>query len=95
MTTDELSILADEMEAFVRAGGTFSYSEWAELDQDIKATLIAAGNRLRLEQAKMIGLAMQGQAGLARLLALEDGGDEWVRYNLSSAMNQAEEKYKK
>lgn len=53
--------LVDGAEAFLRAEGRLTYSEWALLTPKSKAVFVAAGNRLRREQAMLIGFAIRGK----------------------------------
>ena len=53
LTDEQKSVLTDEAENFLRACGSIPWGEWASLGAESKAAFIIAGNRIRLEQAKM------------------------------------------
>ena len=52
---DKLATLSREAENFLRSG--LGWPEWAILGPESRAAFIDAGNRLRIEQAAVLGLA--------------------------------------
>jgi hypothetical protein len=87
MTNEEMELLCDEMEAFLRAGGTFNYSEWATLDGNTKAALIVAKQRIRDEETLMLATALSSHEGFLKAKAQLDGGHAWIQYNLNRAVD--------
>jgi hypothetical protein len=75
LSSAEMDLLVAELEAFQRAGGHFSWNEWRLLDQDTKDAAVAAGNRIRLQEALLLAAAVQGPEAAAALNVPLDGGD--------------------
>ena len=66
--------IAAEAYDFLRAGGSLSLSDWLALSDQSAAALVAAGNRIRVEQALRSGLAARSREGAAAVSSEVDGG---------------------
>lgn len=82
----------DQADAFIRAGGTVSLSEWLNLMPVEKAALVAAGNIIRTEQARDIARGFLNPEWLAKLEAELGDENAQPRLKLEDALNKAAEK---
>ena len=76
---------------FLGAGGTFGPSDWAELDDSGRASLFAAFNRLRVEQAVRIGRCARGRVGEAVVLSEIDRGELLATLHVEQLVDQVAE----
>lgn len=70
-----LGEMAAGAEAFLRAGGTFGFSDWAHLNKMSQAALMAAGDAIWRERCAMIGDATRSELAAAYFKSKEDGHD--------------------
>jgi hypothetical protein len=84
-----LAVLAKAAECFLLVG-TVGPDDYAQLDADERAALTVAGITLRKTFAADIGIALQGAAGAAAVLAAVDGGRAATRVALQGAAARAE-----
>ena len=79
-------LLVADMEAFLRVPKV-PYKTWLGLDTDIKAALLVAAKRIKIEDAIMLAQAMRGREGIAALLGEVDGGQAWCELVTSRALD--------
>ncbi len=87
-------LLIEEMENFLRSGLS-SYREYSRLSPDLKAALIFANKKVEIERATRIGLAMQGEIGLAMLRSEISGPDELDQLAVTAALDHYELKHRR
>ena len=75
LSADAFDVLVGHLAMFARGGGTITWNVWKRLRSDTKAGLVAAFERVRAEDAALIGIASQGPRQAARVLSPSDGGD--------------------
>ena len=88
------SILVEEMETFLRAGGSIDYETYSELGAETKAALGVASKRIAVENACLIGLAMEGEYGRALVRSMVYGSDDLNQLAVSAALDGYEAKVK-
>lgn len=74
LSQKEMNLLVGEVEAFLRGGGRFSWTEWRGLCQEARDAAVAAGNRIRLQDALLLAAATEGPDAAAALGQPLDGG---------------------
>lgn len=80
------AVLSESAEAFLRAGGVLSFSDWEAFSQETRAAFVDANERVWAERAFMIGVASQGVDGAATIIEKVDGGDTRIRLALDRAV---------
>jgi hypothetical protein len=88
LAADELRVLVENAEVFLRAGGVVSWAEFADLDALTKASFIAAGELIWVERAKMLAALIRGE------IREKASTDEEVDATLSDAANGVLRKWK-
>jgi len=89
---DAVEILIAHAEAFIRAGGHLSLSDWEGLSEDSKGAFVAAGNAVERDRAFMLSTAFQSRNHALHIAAENDGGAELVSEYLRAVMDVAEQK---
>lgn len=84
---DKFASLSRQAEDFLRSG--LSWQEWALLGTQSRAAFIDAGNRLRIEQAAILGLACSSKEAALELMAKLDGGKGKVADTMARVMADA------
>ena len=82
--------LTDEMEAFLRSGGVFSWTEWGTLTSETQDAARTAGNRIRWESAGMIGASVRSEALCQSFLSGKDPAEVAVRKWLKASADKLE-----
>lgn len=85
-------ILMQNAISFLRAGGVVSLSEWSEMDSSERAALVKAGDLLWTERAVCIGMAIQGQEGIAKVISGIDGGDVLAKMKCNETIQRVASK---
>ena len=85
-----LLVLQESAEAFLRAGGHLTLSEWEGLGAASRGAFVVGGNRIARERAVLSGLASSSQAMAAQILAANDGGEMQIQQALAQALDAAE-----
>lgn len=86
---EQLEILLTQADAFLRAGGHVSLSEWLELTAIERSAMMVAGDRLAFQNAALTGQASQGPDGLAETIAPIDNGETREAIALTRAAEAA------
>lgn len=85
-------LLVYHAEAFLRAGGNLSLSDWEVLSEESRASFVAAGNAIERERAYMVSVMMRSRLDAMHVMAQDDDGEELVGSHLHAAMDAAEDK---
>lgn len=87
MEADAFKVLVDSMEAFLRVPKV-TFDEWCDLDEDQKAALLIAAQRIETERIVQIATAVRSEMGILSVAKNLDGGDQWVRANIHRAIDR-------
>ena len=94
-TEDAAEMLAEHLEAFLRGGGVFSWSEWRSVSDETRDALRVAGDRMRREMLGMLAVAIHRPIIAESLLSGDDPEDTVVRRWLEKAADDLESKVRK
>lgn len=89
---EAMEILVSHAEAFLRAGGVLSISDWGALTEDSRSAFIAAGNAIQRDKAVLLSKTLQSPTHALYIKSQNDDGEELVSHALSLAMKSAEER---
>ena len=92
LTDEMVSLLADEAEAFLRAGGRLSWGDWRGLPDQEREAFAIAGDRLRSEMAGMIGAAVSDVRVADAMMRGDDLEDAAAREYVDAGVRAIEER---
>lgn len=87
---DAREVLAQESEAFLRAGGIVTMDLWENLSLESRTAFVVSGTRLKIENAVRIGLASQSKEMACRVMADADGGQMEITHALNKVLDYGE-----
>ena len=90
MKDKDFATLVDSFEAWLRVPKIDKYEDWTDLDTETKAALLIAAKRIETEYILKLAKAVSGTDGYYQVASVLDGGDAFVQYALSEALDEYE-----
>ncbi len=88
LSDEAIGMLAEEAEAYLRAGHPVPWSEWLLFSAAEREAFIVAGDRVRKELAALTALALSSSVMMRAMLAGEDLEDAAVSKGVSALAGQ-------